>query len=523
MLPAWGAATMNKVGLWLVMGSSVLGCSKSEPPAGATATASAPGVPATEAAAEASSSSGLQSSSAPEASSAAAPSAAAPAAATTPATGAPTSFKGGSKETIGAAVGLGCEATSLDGWLQLLCRKKNGTGGHPVRAVVHDPNAPAQEPSGQEPSGAPAEGPPRGDELTANEQGELAIVVPFSGDEKRDVVIEWTDTSYTLHVAGAQATLEWAAAGVAHRRACQQLLDENKALIAAAQKAEGESRLTTTEASKLPRFGTCREGGLGSWALSLRAVSGKGEGAARLHHFELDVVRVDVDGGRKATSFGSVDVAPGGFELASLQVYDYDDDGRDELIVPYELKAMGGATPSYPPPVWSWNDSGVAAYAKAPQVGGGIGVEQLDFDMRPDFSSYGPFVAFFGQDCGLKSCPPRVTGPKLYLHATPEGSFSDHDDAAKSALKRAMCQSKPAAVVVEAAGALNAAQTAKNLVCAKAYGVSEEAIVSELGAKQAALCGEAASCPLKTTLETWAKLALPVALASGAAPDVAKK
>jgi hypothetical protein len=451
---------------------------------------------------------------------------AAPPAAPVAPSGAPASFKGGSKETIGAAVGLGCEATSLDGWLQLLCRKKNGTGGHPVRAVVHGGEA-AAAPSGQEPGAeapnADAADAASGDEITPNEQGELTIVVPYSGTEQRDVNIEWTDTSYTLHVTGPKATLEWAASGIPHRRACQQLLDETKAAASAAQKLEGEARLTTTEASKLPRFGVCQPGGLGSWAVALKAVSGKGEGARRLHHLELEVVRVDVEGARKSASFGSVDVAPGGFEMSALQVYDYDDDGKDELIVPYELKATGGVTPTYPPVVWSFSDAGVAAYAKAPAAGGGIGVEQLDFDMRPDFGTYGAFVAYLGEDCGLKVCPGRVTGPKLYLHSTPDGAFTDHDDASKNALKRAACQSKPASVVVEAGGTLNAAQTAKNLVCAKAYGVSPEIILAELSSKHAALCGEAAACPLQSALEAWVKLPLPVDLSQPATAAATKK
>jgi hypothetical protein len=495
---------MRNFGIWMVVWAAVTACSKTQAPTGA----------ATTVAVSASAVATSTPSAAPQmpASAAAAPTPALPPA------GAPASFKSGNKETIGAAVGLGCEATSLDGWLQLLCRKKNGTGGHPVRAVVRTPGVEAPTPvAAVEPGNeAPDAEAPSG-ELTADEQGELTIVVPYSGEEKRDVEIEWSDTTYTLHVTGAKATFEWAASGVPHRRACQQLLEENKAVIAAAQKADGQARLTTTEASKLPKFGVCREGGLGSWALSLKAVSGKGEGAQRLHHFELDVVRVAVDGARKSTSFGSVDVAPGGFELASAQVYDYDDDGRDELIVPYEIKATGGPAPSYPPAIWSFSDTGVLAYAKAPAVNGGIGIEQLDFDMRPDFGSYGPFVAFLGADCGLKTCPPRVTGPKLYQHSAPDGSFSDKDDAAKSALKRAACQSKPLSVVVEAGGSVNVAQTAKNLVCAKAYGATEEAILAELVSKHAALCGEAASCPLQTTFEAWLKLPLPVELSAAVA------
>jgi hypothetical protein len=502
---AKGAATMRQFGIWLVLG--MVACSKTEqPPAPAVSAVSPPA------------SAGVSESSAPATAGPAATPAPEPAPAPAPG-GAPVSFKGGAKETIGSAVGLGCEATSKDGWLQLLCRKKNGTGGHPVRAVMHAPGADAEPtPSAQEPGAEAANGDaaaadaPSDDELTPNEQGELTIVVPYSGDEKRDVNIEWTDTSYTLHVTGPKATLEWAASGIAHRRSCQQLLDESKAVVTAAQKLEGEARLTTTEAAKLPRFGVCQPGGLGSWALSLRAVSGKGEAAARQHHYELEVVRVDVEGGRKSASFGSFDAAPGGLELSALQVYDYDDDGRDELIVPYELKATGGAAPAFPPAIWSFSDAGVAAYAKAPAVSGGIGIEQLDFDMRPDFGTYGAFVAYLGADCGAKTCPPRVTGPKLFLHAAPEGGFNDSDDAAKSALKRATCQSKPSNVVIEAAGGLNVVQTAKNLVCAKAYGVASEVIAAELNAKHAALCGEAATCPLATTFETWLKQPLPIEL-----------
>lgn len=489
---------MRKVGIWLALGMATA-CSKTEPPA--------PAPSAAPSAAEA-----------PVAS--AAPSVTeAPGALAVPAplpSGAPESFKAGTKETIASAVGLGCEAMSLDGWLQLLCRKKNGTGGHPVRAVVVTPGETAPEaPSGQEPSGADAGDAGTGQELTPNEQGELTIVVPFSGDQKRDVTIEWTDTTYTLHVTGAKATLEWAASGIPHRRACQQVLDETKAVVAAAQKAEGEARLTTTEASKLPRFGVCQPAGLGSWAVALKAVSGKGEGSTRRHHFELEAVRVALDGARTSAPLGNVDAAPGGFELAGLQVYDFDDDGRDELIVPYELKATGGVAPeALPAPIWAFSDKGVAAYAKAPNVVGGIGVEQLDFDMRPDFGSYGGFVAYLGADCGLKSCPTRLTGPKLYMHATPEGTFTESDETARNALKRASCQSKPATIVIESGGALNAAQTAKNLVCARAYGVTSDAIVAELGSKHAALCGEAASCPLLSTLEAWANQSVPLDLST---------
>jgi len=507
---------MRKLGICLVVGL-ITACSKTEPPApaaGKAASNAAPSPPSVPSA-DASTTPATPASATAAAAATAEPRGAAPATGTAPA-----SFKGGTKENIASAVGLGCEATSLDGFLQLLCRKKNGTGGHPVRAVVHTPGQEeGAAPGGEEPRDAEGQAVGGAPELTPNEQGELTVVVPYAGDEKRDVTLEWTDTAYTLHVTGSQATLEWAGSGIPHRRACQQVVDETKAIVSAAQKLEGEARLTTTEASKLPRFGICQPGGLGSWAVALKGVSGKGEGTTRLHHFELDVVRVAIDGSRKSAPFGVFDAAPGGLTLAALQVYDFDDDGRDELIVPYELKAAVGVAPgALPAPIWSFSDAGIAAYSKAPKVVGGIGVEQLDFDMRPDFSGYGDFVAYLGQDCGLKTCPPRLTGPKLFLHATPEGGFTDSDEAARSALKRASCQNKPSSIVVESGGSLNAAQTAHNLVCAKAYGVSADTIVAELSAKHAALCGDLPACALQSTLEGWAKQTLPVDLSSAAAP-----
>ncbi len=485
---------MKQFGAWLILGVLV-GCSKAQPPTGTpTVTGS---------------SAALSAASAPSS----APANEAPAPTTPPpapvvaASSAPASFKGGVKEAIGDAVGLGCEPTSLDGWLQLLCRKKNGTGGHPVRAIIHGGPVAAPE-AGAEPASDASDAV----ELSANEQGELNIAVPFAGDEHRDVDIEWTDTSYTLHVTGSKATLEWAASGVPHRRACQQLLDESKAVQTAAQKLEGEARLTTTEASKLGRFGVCKPAGLGSWAIALKSLSGKGDGPTRLHHLELDVVRVDVEGKRQSASFGSFDVVPGSLEFAALQAYDYDDDGHDELIVPYEIKASApGATPTFVSPIWSFTDRALAPYAKAPTVNGGIGVEQLDFDMRPDFGTYAGFVAYLGSDCGSKICPSRLTGPKLYLHSLPDGGFSDHDEAAHNALKRS-CSSKPGNVVVMSGDQLNAPQTAKNLVCSRAWGVTAETIGAELSAKHGALCGDAASCPLQTVFEAWSKLPLAVRL-----------
>jgi hypothetical protein len=47
--------------------------------------------------------------------------------------------------------------------------------------------------------------------------------------------------------------------------------------------------------------------------------------------------------------------------------------------------------------------------------------------------------------------------------------------------------------------------------------VTSDAVIAELTTKHAALCGEAATCPLETTLKAWAKMELPFELSAGVA------
>jgi hypothetical protein len=285
--------------------------------------------------------------------------------------------------------------------------------------------------------------------------------VPWVAGQTTQIPIDWTDTRFLLKVDGTTAKLEWTSGTLELRKSCAKFADESKAALTTAQKA-GEAGAVTAE--------------------------------------------------KTTASFGTLEFAPGGLKLLPLRVYDYDDDGKHELIVPYEITARApGDAAALPAVIWSIKDTQIAPYAKSPNVSAGAVVEQLDFDMRPDIGEYGPFVAFLGSDCGLSSCPPRITGPVLYLHSLPDGGFSRDDAAAKGALGRA-CPKKPEAVVVEAGGKVVAAQTAKNLVCALAWGAPKEAVLADIAAKHAALCGTADSCPLESTLQKWAGEPAPGAL-----------
>lgn len=469
----------TSIGLGLVLGT--FGCSKPESTA-ATGSVTRTVTPAPSGAV-----------STPGAASAAPPTAAAAATASgaptpaegaaPPSTSAPESFAGGNKETIENAVGQGCEARSKDGWLELLCRKKNGTGGHPVKAVL---DAEANE------------------EIAADEQGELRVTVPWIAGQSKQIPIDWTDTRYLLKVDGTTAKLEWTSGTLELRKSCAKFADESKTALTNAQKAGEEDAVTAADTAKLPRFGTCQPASFGSWALGLKRLRGSGEGATRKLDAELELAFISEQGQKTTASFGTLAFAPGGLKLLPLRVYDYDDDGKHELIVPYEITARApGDAAALPAVIWSIRDGQIAPYAKSPDVSAGAVVEQLDFDMRPDIGEYGPFVAFLDSDCGLSTCPSRITGPVLYLHSLPNGGFSRDDQAAKGALGRA-CPKKPEAVVVEAGGKVVAAQTAKNLVCALAWGAPKEAVLADLAAKHAALCGTAESCPFESTLQKWA-------------------
>jgi hypothetical protein len=347
-----------------------------------------------------------------------------------------------------------------------------------------------------------------------NERGELRLVLPFRNREKQDIEITWTDVRYTLKIDGTKGAFEWAGVALPHRRACQALLDENRSVLAAAQKVEGTLRLAPAEIKGLSKLGVCQPAGLGSWALSLERASGTGEPSARRVELEIEVVRIDLEGKRLSAPFGTFAVAAGGFELSTLVAYDYDDDGNDELVVPYEIKALPASriAPALPA-VWSFSATAIAPYARAPSLSGSVGVEHLDSDMRPDLATYGAFLGWFDADCGAKVCPPRISGPRFFFHSLADGGFSNDDEAARAALKRG-CGGKAAPLV-----SANLEKTAKNLVCARASGSPVDAVRAELDSEAAGLCSGSSSCTVSKVLGSWLSAPLPVTIEGRVGPS----
>jgi hypothetical protein len=399
-----------------------------------------------------------------------------------PAETVPESFSGGTKVPHAVATGLGCEATEKQGWLQLLCRKKNGVGGHPKRALL------GEEEGGQE--------------FVPDEQGELRVHIPYRTGGSASGHIEWTDTKYKFAVQGTELKLEWAV-GLEVRRSCANLEKESKALIAKAQKVESQEHLTALEAAKFPVFGRCQPAGLGSWALGLRQISASGADASRAIVFELDVVRVDAEGKVSRADFGTLTAQPSGLEFKPLQVYDYDDDGLVELIVPYDLKAVpAGVTPPRVSPVWTEKAGRIEPYAPANALIGSTQTTQLEFDMRTDIGGYPPFIAYLGRDCGAASCPARLVGPVRYARAMADGSFSLKDPQALAAINRACPKGLSVATEKEPA------RLALAVACARLRGDAPTKVEGELAPKGPTLCQGEATCGLFDALVGFAKVSL---------------
>jgi len=253
----------------------------------------------------------------------------------------------------------------------------------------------------------------------------------------------------------------------------------------------------------------CQPAGLGSFALALKELGGSADGEQRRLHAALDVVHVSEQGALLSAPFASFDFLPGGLDISPLQIYDYDDDGKRRAHC--QLRPEGGSR---------WREPGAPgqhlvilgdrrreATRRLPELEGAerrsnTSTSICDRTLATSLRTWPTWARLRPQQC-----PPRVTGPRFFWHSLPDGGFSRNDAAARAALKRA-CPKKPEAIVVD-----NAAQTAKNLVCARAYGVSIESANSALSARHEALCGPAPSCAFATTLETWAKALPPVSLA----------
>ena len=408
----------------------------------------------------------------------------------------PEAWDTATKVDVENAIAMSCETKVLGEWLRFTCFKKTGTGGKPKRAVMPALGLPDEKLVAVEATDGGA--PPAMREMLPEDSGMLLVVVPWKASYKASGFIEWTDTKFILRVDGQSAKLAWDVT-VPLRKTCAELERAQKKLSDDAVKA---GTLTEGEAKKLPKFGRCQPAGYGSWAVGLTSLAREPAAGPRpMLQGALEMIWVDFEGKTTRASAGSIDFVADKLQQPRIVAYDYDDDGRDEAVVLYELNGFNGpGAPKAFPPIWTFDGTAVAAYAKAPALSAGsLFTEQLDSDMRPDLGYFGPFVAWPTGKCGEAACPDRITGPKLFAHSLPDGGFSFDDEAARAAGKR-MCSSKPSPVV---AGKTNISRTALNVGCARLWGVSTEDLTAELRAAATTLCGGEADCDALKTLLAW--------------------
>jgi hypothetical protein len=450
----------------------------------------------------------------------------------------PASFEGAAKAEVKNAVGIGCEAVTKDGWLQLWCHKKNSTGGKPVHAVFSSaeeaaasrgeplpsawptPNAsgkpalsasatatstsaaiPSASASGDADAGAP--------EFTveAEEKGDLRVLVPWLPGYATKVRIDWSDVSYDLIVDSAQGELK-RPENLALRKACAELTRKADDLVAVMKKANA------SDVKGMPKFGRCQLAGTGAWAVSLDSLNASGEGSTRKLNAQLSAVHLDEQAHAARAPLAEFSFAPEGLSLPTPMIFDFDADGSHEMIVRYDLLALpeGLTAPTNAPPtVFTFKSDKVAPFAVGDLAAGGFSVEQLDSDMRPDVADYGPFVAWLPKTCGGAQCPKRISGPRFFLQATADGKFDRQGAAALAALKRA-CPSKPTNVVAAGAQGVNLETTAERVGCARAWQVDSASITQQLTDAKSKLCGAADTCPALSTLQSWASKIAPTTL-----------
>lgn len=461
----------------------------------------------------------------------------------------PSSFDGAPKVNIESAVGIGCEANAKDGWLKLLCWKKNSTGGKPVRALFQseadaaaskgepvppgaglpvDPNAApstsasAAAPSTTAPSttGSAASSASAATDADAGaaptfavepgERGEITILVPWQEGRKTSVRMEWTDVVYDLTVEGTTGALK-RPANLAIRKACAALTQAADGLVSGGKKS---GALQQADVKDLPKFGRCQLAGTGAWSLALDSISASGADAARSVTVKVSAVHLDEAGTKVSAPFTELSFAPGGLEMPIPMIFDYDGDGSHEILVRYEVKARpqpaSGPLP-VPPGVLSFKNSKIESFNVGALAAGGFSVEQLDKDMRPDVADYGPFTAWLSKSCGAAKCPSRIQGPRFFYQSKADGTFDRDSDGAKAALKRA-CAEKPSSVVVAGAQGVNVQNTAERVACARAWKVETQEIEKQLQEAKAKLCSSGDTCEVLTTLQSWAGASAPTTL-----------
>jgi hypothetical protein len=198
------------------------------------------------------------------------------------------------------------------------------------------------------------------------------------------------------------------------------------------------------------------------------------DGGLCLYDVELSIVPVHVSAkGARANgaAIQTTSLTEGGI-VGSTGVFDLDGDGEDELLLPFD-----------PSTILTFKDGKVTPYAAAAGRSF-VGLVDADRDGRPDLLLNNPYAS----DAAFVSCGKRYGHPvlnfhvetSLIAHALPDGTFTADDDLTRRVAKT-LCPEKPAKVVVKGGdGKLHNGWIRNNIVCARLWGATADAVIAEL-------------------------------------------
>ena len=253
---------------------------------------------------------------------------------------------------------------------------------------------------------------------------------------RRDLFLALTAALAACHearTAPASATVHASSPPIDVEAICHDVADENARVLSEATRgcptdtdpAGGERRLA--ELGKTPAFHYCHPSGDGVWLVKvtsaeLQAPSGE-SGTWCGASARYVVTRVTSDGAARSEPRTFDAFNDSHTSLAIPYQYDYDADGRDELLVATSEWQNGGGG-SKDMEVLRAGPRGIEPYPVGHHYTNAI---DADGDGRPDLLDEDFFHAV--APCGLDGID--LYGPSLLLHARADGTFSVSDEVAR--------------------------------------------------------------------------------------------
>ena len=194
-------------------------------------------------------------------------------------------------------------------------------------------------------------------------------------------------------------------------------------------------------------------------------------------------------------------------------VFDYDGDGEPEAVVVVKMVDYdedGGSPISYYGRIWTVHAGAIRLYPPARS----FIVEEIrdvDGDGRPDIITHEPYFGWATINCGSQDSYP-VYGPALLVHSLPDGTFSGAD-AQAMLFAKGECAVKPSAVIVIVENVqpelIAFRRSAKNVACARLWGVDEQTLRAEIALRCYAPEEDCAPCDNRDLLDKWASMEPP--------------